>query len=985
MCIYYIESARRAGAADAQSCFCNIRTRRRETVAMTLKLRSARPVPRTLVFIALCFMLVLEAGMSDFGSLNCTMSSSRDGIAESLVNLDETAPGLAKWSYPLRVRNFSPNPVKISLCMNISSCMQGTRELSFASGVHSSSLASGRLDCHPHLGVGQMAPLNFEEGLKFASVSIVFCSAAPKTTRCFDSVENPMFSKLVIPSSDPDPQPNPWIENAHSIIVPNSTNELCWDDSDCPSYVRPFCSASLKICVDEAHIDGVCTAVCGNQPLIPNMQGEERTGYDVVQPQNLLCWCHQISQRAGFIAGVSTVGALIYLFLLFWISRARSLALQSSTWGQRNAILPVYRRIFYIVGAYVAFTLGLRTVVGMEEGSLLHKGGNTSVLEITLRCIVAFLEETIIEGLIFFFLQNGSGVDQGYRALAGGITCGFIFATLTALRRVDLPLPPLTQSGSCIGCLLDRESFGYEKPGPGDCWMQLFRNIVYKGSALVLYVFILGIGLVETLRNSMCCHSIFLYRCSRNRWNRFSRRNVGRYPRGNFYRFLVFLILLRLLDMSYMTVVLGPCSSIIGSLAWLVWFPIELYVLFRSDTIYWKTFIGRISKKRYHEDYEASARSDTSLEGVSDGTLDLRDSLIGDSAGESPGWLSPDMSHWVQSRYQDPPAYHYPPTHIQLRRSIRREGSRHRNSMDITNSQVMPKHSSSKASNTSLRSNKDLNTSRTYSAKKGSKGHRSLSAMERPREIFDEDVAIVRFNRILDSMSKADTLRGANASINSNGYQTVVQPNEEKPLKHLLSSWRGSEQDNRSVRFRGNGERGNTILSSASVGPRLQNEFENSTRRELSRGDPNSISLESNTKDMSRESEHKRITIPPVESITLDFSGVEVLSHNQLDSGSTASVYEGRFQNERVAVKICRLRTLNQKSVADFVREARTLAAFNHPNVMRLVGCCPVPPHFMIVSEYCSRGNLAKVLHDESTNNLSVSERKKFKFRFQNE
>ena len=66
-----------------------------------------------------------------------------------------------------------------------------------------------------------------------------------------------------------------------------------------------------------------------------------------------------------------------------------------------------------------------------------------------------------------------------------------------------------------------------------------------------------------------------------------------------------------------------------------------------------------------------------------------------------------------------------------------------------------------------------------------------------------------------------------------------------------------------------------------------------------------------------------RVSIPPVEKITIDFSAVNVLRNHLLDAGSTAKVYEGRFGKERVAVKLCRLRTLNQKSVADFVREAR--------------------------------------------------------------
>ena len=114
-----------------------------------------------------------------------------------------------------------------------------------------------------------------------------------------------------------------------------------------------------------------------------------------------------------------------------------------------------------------------------------------------------------------------------------------------------------------------------------------------------------------------------------------------------------------------------------------------------------------------------------------------------------------------------------------------------------------------------------------------------------------------------------------------------------------------------------------------------------------------------------------QITVPSVESITIDFSAVKVHRNRELDVGSTATVYEGQYGDERVAVKLCRLRTLNQKRVADFVRESRTLATFSHPNVMRLVGCCPVPPNFMIVSEYCSRGNLAKVLHGEQTTILT--------------
>ena len=61
-----------------------------------------------------------------------------------------------------------------------------------------------------------------------------------------------------------------------------------------------------------------------------------------------------------------------------------------------------------------------------------------------------------------------------------------------------------------------------------------------------------------------------------------------------------------------------------------------------------------------------------------------------------------------------------------------------------------------------------------------------------------------------------------------------------------------------------------------------------------------------------------QITIPSVESITIDFSAVKVYRNRQLDVGSTATVYEGKYSNEKVAVKLCRLRTLNQKRVGKY-------------------------------------------------------------------
>merc|ERR1719272_939678 len=88
-------------------------------------------------------------------------------------------------------------------------------------------------------------------------------------------------------------------------------------------------------------------------------------------------------------------------------------------------------------------------------------------------------------------------MDQGYRAVGGGLVCGLLYATLTALQHI--PLFPglgifadLTPTGNCIGCLLDREGDGYRRPYASFCWVQLFRSFVYQCASLVLYLFLLG-------------------------------------------------------------------------------------------------------------------------------------------------------------------------------------------------------------------------------------------------------------------------------------------------------------------------------------------------------------------------------------------------------------------------------------------------------------------------------------------------------------
>ena len=92
-------------------------------------------------------------------------------------------------------------------------------------------------------------------------------------------------------------------------------------------------------------------------------------------------------------------------------------------------------------------TLLLRRFLILNRPSLYEEG---SVLNVLLRSIVAFLEETLIESVVFFFLQYGSGMDQGYRAVGGGLVCGLLYATLTALQHIPLFPGKYSSEGACI-------------------------------------------------------------------------------------------------------------------------------------------------------------------------------------------------------------------------------------------------------------------------------------------------------------------------------------------------------------------------------------------------------------------------------------------------------------------------------------------------------------------------------------------------------
>ncbi|CDF38666.1 Serine/threonine protein kinase (fragment), partial [Chondrus crispus] len=95
-------------------------------------------------------------------------------------------------------------------------------------------------------------------------------------------------------------------------------------------------------------------------------------------------------------------------------------------------------------------------------------------------------------------------------------------------------------------------------------------------------------------------------------------------------------------------------------------------------------------------------------------------------------------------------------------------------------------------------------------------------------------------------------------------------------------------------------------------------------------------------------------------------------------SGGFGIVFKAKFRGETVAVKKIHAHALsNASSIAEFQSEVAVLCTLQHPNILRFVGACTMPPNLMIITEFMSRGTLFDVLH-QSQMRVPWSMRKKF-------
>uniref|UniRef100_A0A1D1XSL8 Serine/threonine-protein kinase HT1 n=1 Tax=Anthurium amnicola TaxID=1678845 RepID=A0A1D1XSL8_9ARAE len=83
----------------------------------------------------------------------------------------------------------------------------------------------------------------------------------------------------------------------------------------------------------------------------------------------------------------------------------------------------------------------------------------------------------------------------------------------------------------------------------------------------------------------------------------------------------------------------------------------------------------------------------------------------------------------------------------------------------------------------------------------------------------------------------------------------------------------------------------------------------------------------------------------------------------KIASVSCGDLYHGLYLGEDVAVKVFRLKQLNQPLKVEFNKEFSILRQVQHINVVRFIGACTELPHLCLVTEYMHRGSLYDFLH----------------------
>ena len=112
----------------------------------------------------------------------------------------------------------------------------------------------------------------------------------------------------------------------------------------------------------------------------------------------------------------------------------------------------------------------------------------------------------------------------------------------------------------------------------------------------------------------------------------------------------------------------------------------------------------------------------------------------------------------------------------------------------------------------------------------------------------------------------------------------------------------------------------------------------------------------------------------------LEFTSDRFTLNKVVGAGGFGKVFEGHFNEERVAVKILHIRKEENMIMSKSLKAELNISGLQHPNVVRIISsfCEPELNRYVIVMEFVSYMNLQQIIDDLDNNSLSYSDRLRY-------
>ncbi|CAK9272810.1 unnamed protein product [Sphagnum jensenii] len=115
--------------------------------------------------------------------------------------------------------------------------------------------------------------------------------------------------------------------------------------------------------------------------------------------------------------------------------------------------------------------------------------------------------------------------------------------------------------------------------------------------------------------------------------------------------------------------------------------------------------------------------------------------------------------------------------------------------------------------------------------------------------------------------------------------------------------------------------------------------------------------------DSSRYSREKLVEHAVAFAKEYEIPWEDLLIGERIGQGSYGKVYRADWQGSDVAVKVFLDQHVQMEAIEEFKAEVAIMRRLRHPNVVLFMGAVTKPPNLSIITEFCPRGSLYRLLH----------------------